>query len=122
MFIRIRRLIAAYIDLFLITYLSSLFVELLNIFDNLFYIIFINTVGIVLIMNILIRKDCIFGYTSIGKQIMFLNIYLNGEKVRNKELLKKRVSATLIIFPLYPFSVLFSKKSRGDIIYNTEVK
>ncbi len=67
-------------------------------------------------------KDIIFGYESIGKKLMKLEIVNQvGEKEKNKLFLFKRVFYSLftVFFPLYPYMILFNNKSFGD--YKTEL-
>lgn len=122
MLLKIRRLLAVYIDFILIFYLCYFFAHLISIFDNIFYLIFIGIVVLVLFFNIFLRKDCIIGYESIGKKIMRLKIYCNNVRVLDKKLLIDRVFYSICNFPIYPFMILIINKSCGDNKYNTEVK
>ncbi len=83
---------------------------------------FVNIIGIDLSYNLFIRKDCIFGYESVGKKLMFLKIYNDDKRVIDKNLLLKRNKSSVWSSFYYPFMILFNNKSKGDKIYNTEVK
>ncbi len=120
--LKIKRLIATVIDfiiIFFIIYSLSPTQILFNI-KILKYII--NILVLVLIIYLFPHKDCLIGYESIGKKIMGLGIYQNGERVQDKKILVKRFMETVYLFPLYPLTILVLGKSYGDINLNTEVK
>ena len=120
--LKIKRLIATVIDfiiIFFIIYSLSPTQILFNI-KILKYII--NILVLVLIIYLFPHKDCLIGYESIGKKIMGLGIYQNGERVQDKKVLVKRFMETVYLFPLYPLTILVLGKSYGDINLNTEVK
>ena len=120
--LKIKRLIATVIDfiiIFFIIYSLSPTQILFNI-KILKYII--NIFVLVLIIYLFPHKDCLIGYESIGKKIMGLGIYQNGERVQDKKVLVKRFMETVYLFPLYPLTILVLGKSYGDINLNTEVK
>lgn len=75
-----------------------------------------------LLFILVINKDCLFGYESIGKKIMNLKIYQNGERVTNKKILRKRIFEGWIGIPFYPIYILTSGKSLSDEKLNIEVQ
>ncbi|MCI9281129.1 MAG: hypothetical protein HFI49_02580 [Bacilli bacterium] len=122
MLLKIRRFLAVYIDFVIIFYLCYYPFYILDIFDNIYYSIFLSSCALVLFFNIFLIKDCIFGYESIGKKIMFLKIYHNGDVLKDKKILKDRVYFSIWNFPIYPFMILINNKSSGDNKFGTIVK
>lgn len=53
---------------------------------------------------------------------MFLKIYQNDERIKNKKNLIERIFYIVFPFNFYPFMILYNNKSKGDIKLNTEVK
>ena len=92
MFLRLRRLIASYLDIMLIYFILYYPVKLLvNLFENNMILNIISAILIVVILYILIlNKDSIIGYESIGKKIMRLKIYKVGKRLEDKKMLRKR--------------------------------
>ena len=92
MFLRLRRLIASYLDIMLIYFILYYPVKLLvNLFENNMILNIISDILIVVILYILIlNKDSIIGYESIGKKIMRLKIYKVGKRLEDKKILRKR--------------------------------
>ncbi len=125
--LKIRRLIAMYIDFHIVFFATYIFI---GMFESLFYknilvdIIFGLAFGTIFI-NLLLRKDMIFGYESIGKKIMKLKIYdENGMRIKNRKELIDRIYYSLFSyeFPFYPYIILINNRSRGDRIVKTVVK
>ena len=122
MLLKIRRFLAIYIDFVIIFYLCYYLFHILDIFDNIYYSIFLSSCALVLFFNIFLLKDCICGYESIGKKIMFLKIYYNDDILKDKRILKDRVYFSIWNFPIYPFMILINNKSSGDNKFGTIVK
>lgn len=122
MFLKLRRIIALYIDYCLIFFTAYYFTKLLSFFDNKFYNNIIGIISIILLVYLFLKKDCLIGYESIGKKLMFLKIYQNGKPVKDKKILTQRIIKTFWTIPFYPFMIIKNNKSEGDIICNTEVK
>ena len=123
MFLRLRRLLALYLDciiIFGISYFPMYYIY--TLFENMFMNIVTSIIAIILMVNLFLRKDCIIGYESIGKKIFKLKIFHNKQPVKNKKLLIDRTFITMGSFALYPFMVLYNNKSKGDIKCNTEIK
>lgn len=121
--IKIKRLVALYIDYLLIFCISYFpFYYIYKLFNTFLANLFFGSITILLLINLFLRKDSIIGYESIGKKIMRLKIYKNNERVTNKKLLKDRVFLSLPSLPFYLFMILFNNKSSGDIKLGTEVK
>ena len=124
MFLRLRRLIASYLDIMLIYFILYYPVKLLvNLFENNMILNIISAILIVVILYILIlNKDSIIGYESIGKKIMRLKIYKDEKRLEDKKILRKRNFLSFWDLPFYIINVLFDNKTEGDIKCNTEVK
>ena len=67
--VKIRRLIATYLDCIIIAWPTCYLGNLLNpmIETNLILYIFLSIVILIIGFNVFLRKDIIFGYSSIGK-------------------------------------------------------
>ncbi len=66
--------------------------------------------GLLVFINVFLRKDIIFGYESIGKKLMRLKIYdKNNERLTNKKQLIDRTFHSLWTFHIYIFMILINK-------------
>lgn len=123
MFLRLRRLLALYLDciiIFGISYFPMYYIY--TLFENMFMNIVTSIIAIILMVNLFLRKDCLIGYNSIGKKIVKLKIYQNDKMVNDKKLLIDRILYT-VKSPIYSlFSLLLNNKTEGDIKCNTEIK
>lgn len=120
--IKVRRLIAVYIDFviaFIIIYLPMLIID--YIINNIIIEIIATIISLLIFLYLMIYKDLLFKNASIGKKIMGLRIYYNN-KIPDKDIIIKRNKTTSLVFPLYVFQILFKNKSYGDIKCDTEVK
>jgi len=120
--IKIKRIIAGVIDFYIIG--LGLILPLYFISDLLNCSIIssiISALSVILFICFYCKKDCIWGYESIGKKLLGLRIYSNGNRIKDKKLLKDRVVSTFMLFPLYPLHILIDNKSIGDDKYNTYV-
>lgn len=124
MLLRLRRLIASYLDIMIISFVIYYPCKLLEIlFKNNIVLNIISAILIVVILYILIlNKDGIIGYESIGKKIMRLKIYKDGKRLEDKRILRKRNYLSFWDLPFYVINVLFDNKTEGDIKCNTEIK
>ena len=122
MFLKIRRLIAMYIDFTIIIYLLFMLGELINIINNIYINIFLSLNLFILIYKLFIYKDCLIGYESIGKKIMKLKIYQDNNLLLNKEILIKRNCKNLKSFIAYIIMVLVDNKSCVDSDLNIYIK
>lgn len=124
MFLRLRRLIASYLDMIVIyhiLYFPSIL--LADLFESNMILNIISAIFIVIIFYLLIlNKDGIIGYESIGKKIMRLKIYKDGKRLEDKKISRKRNYFSFWDMPFYVINVLFDNKTEGDIKCNTEVK
>lgn len=122
MFNKIQRLVAILIDYVIILMVADILYSVLVYFNEIkvLEIIFMILYFIVVVC-LLVVKDCIFGYTSIGKKILGMKIYQNDEVVTDKKLLLKRNLKTILLFPLYPFMILIKNQSLGDKKTNTKI-
>lgn len=123
---KIRRLIAVFIDFFL-SYILLLFLTLMirphpYIYpDSINFIVLYMPMILIYILSIF--KDAIWGYKSFGKRIMKLNIYdKNNQVIISKRTLICRNIVSFWIFPLNVFLIFFRNKTFGDYILNTQVK
>ena len=96
MFLRLRRLLALYLDciiIFSISYFPMYYIY--TLFENMFMNIVTSIIAIILMVNLFLRKDCLIGYNSIGKKIVKLKIYQNDKMVNDKKLLIDRILYTV---------------------------
>lgn len=117
MLLRLRRLIASYLDIMIISFVIYYPCKLLEIlFKNNIVLNIISAILIVVILYILIlNKDGIIGYESIGKKIMRLKIYKDEKRLEDKKILRKRNFLSFWDLPFYIINVLFDNKTEGDI-------
>lgn len=124
--LNIKRFIAFCIDFSLIASICYIFLEI-------FYPLVLGKVilefglgvGICLLLfTLLLRKDCIFGYESIGKKLMHLKIYNeNNERVMDKRILQKRIYYSLLCLPhVNEIMILAGGQSEGDKRMHTIVR
>lgn len=124
--LKIKRLLACYIDFIIFLLFFSIPLEFLNddFLKNdstdisLFIIVFM-----IIFLLLFAFKDIITGNRSIGKRILKLYILdENGNICKNKKILLKRNIRTLELFPMYVFNILQDNKSSGDCKYHTIVE
>lgn len=117
-----RRMIALLIDyslILLICYLLYCIIE--PLFINEAIKITITFLLIMLSGFLILIKDSVYGYESIGKKIMHLKIYQNGKCVTDKKILFKRNKYTMYGFPFCLFWIWLNGISDGDEKCGTEV-
>lgn len=121
--VKFRRIISAFLDILILGFICNIPRTLLFKItpDNFAINVIIDFVYAILLIEVYIRKDCLFGYESLGKKLMGMAIYKDKEKIVNKKILMQRVKSSLFFFPLYPIDILFENKSRGDKQFNTNV-
>lgn len=125
MVLKIRRLVASYIDYNIIFYTCYYLAKIIEpiISGNIFLKILFSIAFIFIGFNLFLRKDIIFGYESIGKKITGLKIYdENGKRVTNKKQLIDRIYHSVWTFHIYIFMILINNKSSGDKTIGTEVR
>lgn len=127
--IKIKRLISVTIDLTPFVLFVYLTAPIFNVDFFLFDILVIKIVLVIVYYGLLglaiCTKDIIFGYESIGKKIMKLEIVnQDGEKEKNKSILFQRNFYSLfnLYWGLYPYMILFNNKSWGDYKTNLTIK
>ena len=118
--LKLKRIVAGLIDFLIIISIIIIF-EVVNIKNEMLDIILMSLEAIFMFF-IIPRKDCLFGYESIGKKIMKLGIYKDNKRVTDKDILRKRTYYALIALPFNIFYILKNNKCIGDEEYNTEVK
>jgi len=117
--IKIKRLLATFLDVLLILLLMNLMLIILSELnsDFLSYILFLSS------FSLLVVKDFIFKNRSLGKRIMGIEIVcLEGFKTLNKTILIKRNFLSLLFGIFYPITVLMWNRSLGDSIYETTIR
>lgn len=120
--LKIKRIFAAVIDFYIIGLALALPLEIINYLIGIDIIsIIIGIAFVLLFIYLYCRKDCIFGYESIGKKLLGLSIYSKNIRITDKVLLKNRVISTFELLPLYPIDILIDNVSIGDKKYDTEI-
>lgn len=120
--LKTKRIISLLID-------GSLILCLLKFFSNILESIFIDEVHLLIAklpllifsIYIIINKDTIIGYESIGKKIMQLEIRQDDVRVTDKKILRGRNKTTMFKIPLCFFWIMITGVSDGDEKYNTRV-
>lgn len=124
--VKIRRLIAIYIDYNITFYICYFFGKIISLLisENLFLEIIFSIISFIIWFNLFLRKDTLFGYESIGKKLMRLKIYdlSNNELVKNKKRLIDRNFYSFWSLPIYAFMILINNQSVGDKEMKTMVK
>lgn len=122
----IRRFIAFCIDFSLISCICYLFLEIFYplVLENVILELMLGISLCLLFFTLLLRKDCIFGYESIGKKLMHLKIYnQSNERVMDKKILQKRIYYNLLCFPhVNGIMILAGCQSDGDQKMHTVVR
>ncbi len=125
--VKIKRLIAFFIDLFglavIIFYpITFLYLMIHNSFFQNIGVKILSLIGIIIYAICFIKKDSLIGYESIGKKIMGLKIcFKDNSKVMDKKILINRNIETAMDFPLYILHVLVNNSTSGDEKYNIKV-
>lgn len=125
--IKIKRLIAAYIDMVIAVFSSLLLVYVLtlgnfNLESPIIFQIISSCLYIVIVVLFIIRKDLVFKNASIGKKILGLKIVdSKNNDILDKKVLVNRNKETLFSFPLYPIYIIISNESVGDEKFKTKI-
>ena len=125
--IKIKRMVATYIDITLAVFISILLVDILtfgnfNLEAPLIFKIISSFLYIIVTILLLIRKDLIFKNASIGKKILGIKIVdSQNNDIKDKKVIVNRNKETLSSFPLYPIHILFYNQSSGDEKFKTKV-
>lgn len=125
--IKIKRMVAAYIDIVLAVFISLLLVYILtlgncNLESPLIFQVLSGLLYIIITVLILNRKDLVFKNASIGKKILGIKIVdSQNNDIKDKKLLVNRNKETLSDFSLYPIHILICNQSSGDEKFNTKV-
>lgn len=121
--VKVRRLLAIYIDGTIIEYIVGIPSKILYIkFDNICFNIILTIIDLVIVVLLFLYKDGIFGYESIGKKMTGLKIYKDNDRLTDKEILFRRNLKSFVELPSYIFDVISTNKSAGDNKYYTVVK
>ena len=122
----IRRFIAFCIDFSLISCICYFFLEIFYslVLGNVILELMLGISLCLLFFTLLLRKDCIFGYESIGKKLMYLKIYnQSNERVMDKKILQERIYYNLLCFPhVNGIMILAGGQSEGDQKMHTVVR
>ena len=123
--IKMKRLIAIYID-FIVIIMTTLLTNIImfghfNQSETVIVIIIGIIVYLFVFYTLMIRKDLLFKNASLGKKIFKLNIIMeNGEIPKQKIILKRNIE-TFSSFPTNILSIIFDNTTSGDRKYNTSV-
>lgn len=119
----IKRIISIIIDILIINFVIYMITRTINIIIKDYTInVILNTIFFVLCLYFFLYKDCIWGYESIGKKIMGLKIYQNGERITDKKILVQRIKTTYIYILISGPMLVLTGKIEADMKYNTEVR
>ena len=115
--LKMKRLMATFLDYFIFFYVSYLILIIAEVFTkNNMVLRVITTMFVMLVFFCLfLCKDILFGYESIGKKVMKLKIYdEDGNNLIDKKKLIMRTFYSFWLFPIYPFMILVNNRSIGD--------
>lgn len=119
----IKRIISIIIDILIMNFVIYMIARPINLIIKDYTInVILNTIFFVLCLYFFIYKDSIWGYESIGKKIMGLKIYQNGERIIDKKILVQRIKTTYIYFFISGPMLVLTGKTEADMKYNTEVR
>ncbi len=126
MTLKIKRILAAWIDFMICTMLTSGIIEFILIpfskfQDNAIFIVISMIAYVVTFFGFLLNKDRIFENASIGKKILSLKVVSINDQELSDKILFQRNRRTLWTLAGYPLMILSDNKSGGDINYNTTV-
>lgn len=125
--IKLKRLIALYIDLFIAIFTATIIMEVITLgnfstITSILLICILCTLYIILIFKIFIRKDLIFKNASIGKKILGLQILDANNNIPDKKVL---INRNKDLFPLFPLDILYIilyNQTTTDKKYHTKVE
>lgn len=121
--LKIRRIISIIIDTSIIISILWCFSKIIEYFcTNETQILIAKLPLLIFGIYIILNKDSLIGYESVGKKIMNLNICQNGERVTDKRILVKRNKITFFKLPFCIFWICIKGVSDGDEKCGTEVK
>lgn len=125
--LRDKRIIAVAIDTYIYIILlkySRYIFNMIPFIENDIVRLFVSIIWMLLLVFSYSSKDIIFGYESIGKKLMKLQIcYEDGTQVKDKRLLFERVFYSLTsLSNLYLIDIIYDEKSVGDKKTKTIVK
>lgn len=125
--IKIKRMMAAYIDAALVVFISTLLTDILTLGNfNLEAPVILQIISSILYIAIVIllfvRKDLIFKNASIGKKMLRIKIVdSQNNDIRDKKVIVNRSKETLSDFFLYPIHILTCNESSGNEKFKTKV-
>ena len=127
MTLKIRRLLAVYIDFITAVVVSTVVTNIVTLGNfnaprSFFMQILSIVIYLLLVISYIVIKDILFKSASLGKKILGIKIIDdNGSDVLKRKILIKRNLENLIVFPLYIIDVLLNNQSKGDKKYKTKV-
>lgn len=115
-----KRLVAAFIDFYLILFIALLVVSILS--SGRLHISTVTVCAFLLtFLFASIFRDLVFKNASIGKKLFKLQILRNnGAKATFSDILKRNLP--LVVFPLELLLILFKNQRLGDLFSKTIVK
>ncbi len=124
--IRLRRLLALYIDFALAVIVSTMITKIITLghvtIDSSPIILCISMlINTTLLFYFIICKDLAFKNASVGKKLFGLHIcYTNGD-IPDRKIIMKRISTCILLFPLDIILIIFKNQTSGDEEYHTQV-
>ena len=117
---KIKRILAAIIDFYIICFLSSAFIGVFTL-GKFTITPFSVTVYLTIFLLLLLFKDFSFKNTSIGKRIFKLKITkTNGTELRLVDIIKRNVPI-IILLPVEALLLIISNRRIGDIWAKTSI-
>ena len=117
---KIKRVLAAYIDFFIICFLSTVVVGALTLGEFSVTIISV-IVYITVFLLLLLLKDCVFKNASIGKRIFKLKIVKTDEtKLMIIDIIKRNI-LLVILMAIESILLITNDRRIGDVWANTVV-
>ena len=123
MSLKVRRLLAALIDFYILCFASTMLVAVVTL-GSLDATLLSISVYLISFFLFAIFKDSVFINRSIGKKILHLKVYSeesDGQVKRMKISTQVKRGITLILVPLELLLTLINDKRLGDMLAKTEV-
>lgn len=118
--LRIRRLVAAYIDFFISCFISSFLVLIVSL-GKLDTTVFNVCVYLGTFVITFVLKDLTFKNASIGKKILHIKILKKGQQNIDTITIIKRSIPLILLYPLEGLFILIDNHRLGDIWSKSEV-
>lgn len=117
---KIKRILAAIVDFYIICFLSSAFICAFTL-GKFSITPFSITIYLILFFVFLLIKDFVFESTSIGKRIFKLKVVkTDGTKLMIVDIIKRNIPI-IILFPVEVFLLIINNRRIGDIWAKTSI-